>query len=74
MSKYVVRRNIWHTGDNLYYFPAKPGEPPTLVSMDHVTQERIDALLAQGIIAPAKAPAKPKPSADATGSVSKEAN
>ena len=56
--KYIVKRNIWHTGDHCYYFPAKAGDKPTVVSMDHLGKERIEALVAGGIIEPVAQPKK----------------
>ena len=46
---YVVKRTVWHTADNVYYFPAAEGEPPTLVNLEHMTQEWIDELIKRGV-------------------------
>ena len=60
MSNYVVKSLVWHTRDLNYYYPAKDGEPPVTVSLEHLTDERIARLIDLGAVEPAggKSPKK----------------
>ena len=51
MDKYTVLARIWHTGDERYY------EAGASVTMTHLANFQIDALIAQGVIEPLPAQA-----------------
>ena len=48
---YVVKKVIWHTGDKVYYFPCRPGEPDVVVSLDHLKLVVREKMVRQGVFA-----------------------
>ena len=46
---YIVKKTIWHSADECYYFPAVSGEPDVLVSLDHMSPEWRQRLVDRGV-------------------------
>lgn len=58
---YEVKKLIWWTGDPPnYYYPARPGEDPVLVTMDHLSEERLARVLELGAVVEWKDPVSEK--------------